>query len=119
MKAYRIANWWRFEMLKNGKLATAKTKMVSLRIKPLIYVRFPVHGHTLSADYRRMVKKAGPEMAAACDGLYKMLVGLAGNQARDFAAGSLTTGSSPWRIQVRLRSFCAYRKRKSARYLNF
>ena len=70
-------------MLKNGKLATAKTKMGALRIKPLIYVRFPVHGHTLSSDYRRMVRQAGPELAAACDGLYKMLVGLAGDQVRE------------------------------------
>ena len=83
MKAYRISRWWRFELLKNGKLATAKTKMGAIRIKPLIYVRFPVHGHTLNSDYRRMVKRAGPELAAACDGLYKMLVGLAGDQVRE------------------------------------
>lgn len=83
MKAYRISNWWRFELLKNGKLATAKTKMGAIRIKPLLYVRFPVHGHSLSSEYRRMVKRAGPELAAACDGLYKMLVGLAGDQVRE------------------------------------
>ena len=84
MNAYRIVDWWRFELLKNGKLATAKTKMGAIRIKPLVYVRFPVHGHTLTADYRRMVRLAGPEMAAACDGLYKMLIGLAGNQVREY-----------------------------------
>ncbi len=83
MKAYRISNWWRFELLKNGKLATAKTKMGAIRIKPLLYVRFPVHGHSLSSEYRRMVKRAGPELATACDGLYKMLVGLAGDQVRE------------------------------------
>ena len=95
MQAYRIANWWRFELLKNGKLATAKTKMVSLRIKPLIYVRFPVHGHTLSADYRRMVKAAGPNMVAACDGLYKALVGLAGNQVREYRGWVLDDRQQP------------------------
>ncbi len=82
-------------MLKNGKLATAKTKMVSLRIKPLIYVRFPVHGHTLSSDYRRMVKKAGPDLAAACDGIYKMLVGLAGNQVREYRGWILDDRQQP------------------------
>lgn len=82
-KAYRIVNWWRYELLKNGKLATAKTKMCSLRIKPLVYVRFPVHGHILTANYRRMVKRAG-DLAAACDGVYKALVGLAGNQVREY-----------------------------------
>lgn len=84
MKACRISNWWRYEVLKNGNPAAEKTRMASLRIKPLIYVRFPVHGHTLSSDYRRMIKRAGPELAAACDGLYKMLVGLAGNQVREY-----------------------------------
>jgi len=95
MQAFRITNWWRFEMLKNGKLATAKTKMQSLRIKPLVYVRFPVHGHTLSANYRRMVKRAGPELAAACDGLYKMLVGLAGNQVREYRGWVLDDRQRP------------------------
>ena len=95
MKAYRIVNWWKFEMLKNGKLATAKTKMVSIRIKPLLYVRFSVHGHALSADYRRMVKRAGPELAAACDGLYKMLVGLAGNQVREYRGWILDDRQRP------------------------
>jgi len=83
MQAYRIVDWWRYELLKNGKLATAKTKMSSIRIKPLIYVRFPVHGHILTANYRRMVKRAG-DLAAACDGIYKALVGLAGNQVREY-----------------------------------
>ena len=95
MQAYRIANWWRYELLKNGKLATAKTKMVSIRIKPLIYVRFDVHGHTLSADYRRMVKRAGPELAAACDGMYKMLVGLAGDQVREYRGWVLDDRQRP------------------------
>lgn len=95
MQAYRIVNWWKYEMLKNGKLATAKTKMVSLRMKPLIYVRFPVHGHTLTADYRRMVKRAGEDMAAACDGLYKMLVGLAGNQFREYRGWILDDRQQP------------------------
>ena len=94
-QAYRIVNWWKFEMLKNGKLATAKTKMASLRIKPLIYVRFPVHGHTLTADYRRMVKRAGPDLAAACDGVYKMLVGLAGNQVREYRGWILDDRQQP------------------------
>lgn len=95
MQAYRIVNWWKFELLKNGKLATAKTKMQSLRIKPLVYVRFPVHGHTLTADYRRMVKRAGNEMAAACDGVYKMLVGLAGNQVREYRSWILDDRQQP------------------------
>lgn len=95
MQAFRIVNWWCFEMLKNGKLATAKTKMGALRIKPLIYVRFPIHGHALSADYRRMVKRAGPELAAACDGLYKMLVGLAGNQVREYRGWVLDDRQRP------------------------
>lgn len=94
-QAYRIVNWWKFEMLKNGKLATAKTKMAALRIKPLIYVRFPVHGHILTADYRRMVKRAGPDLAAACDGLYKMLVGLAGNQVREYRSWILDDRQQP------------------------
>ncbi len=95
MQAFRIVNWWKFEMLKNGKLATAKTKMLSLRKSPLIYVRFPVHGHTLSADYRRMVKRAGPELVTACDGLYKMLVGLAGNQVREYRGWVLDDRQRP------------------------
>ena len=95
MKAYRIVDWWKFELLKNGRLAAANTKMVSLRIKPLLYVRFPVHGHTLSADYRRMVKRAGSEMAAACDGVYKMLVGLAGNQVREYRGWVLDDRQRP------------------------
>ncbi len=95
MKVYRISNWWRFELLKNGKLATAKTKIGAIRIKPLIYVRFPVHGHTLSSDYRRMVKRAGPELAAACDGLYKMLVGLAGDQVREYRGWVLDDRQRP------------------------
>ena len=95
MQAFRIVNWWKFEMLKNGKLATTKTKMGSLRIKPLVYVRFPVHGHTLSSDYRRMIKRAGPELAAACDGFYKMLVGLAGNQVREYRGWVLDDRQRP------------------------
>ena len=95
MQAYRIVDWWKFELLKNGKLATEKTKMGALRIKPLIYVRFPVHGHNLTADYRRMVKRAGPEMAAACDGIYKMLVGLAGNQVREYRGWILDDRQQP------------------------
>ena len=95
MKAYRIVDWWSFEILKNGKLATAKTKMGALRIKPLVYVRFPVHGHSLSADYRRMVRVAGPEMAATCDGIYKMLVGLAGNQVREYRGWVLDDRQQP------------------------
>ena len=100
MQAYRIANWWRYELLKNGKLATVKTKMVSLRIKPLIYVRFDVnadknHNHILSADYRRMAERSGPELAAACDGLYKMLVGLAGNQVRKYRGWVLDDWQRP------------------------
>jgi len=95
MKAYRITDWWKFELLKNGKLATANSKMAALRIKPLVYVRFPVHGHNLSADYRRMVKKAGPELAAACDGFYKMLVGLAGNQVREYRGWILDDRQRP------------------------
>lgn len=95
MKAYRIVNWWKFELLKNGKLATAKTKPAALRIKPLIYVRFPIHGHALSADYRRIVKRAGPDMAAACDGVYKMLVGLAGNQVREYRGWVLDDRQQP------------------------
>jgi hypothetical protein len=94
MKAYRIVNWWRFELLKNGKLASAKTRMESLRKSPLIYVRFPVHGHTLTADYRRMVKRAG-DWATACDGLYKMLVGLAGNQVREYRGWVLDDRQRP------------------------
>ena len=83
MQAYRIVDWWKYEVTLKGKPATAKTAMKYLRKKPLIYVRFPVHGHTLEdADYRRMVKRAGHE-AAACDGVYKALVGLAGNQVRE------------------------------------
>lgn len=95
MKAYRIVNWWKYEMLKNGKLATVKTRMVSLRIRPLIYVRFAVHGHILTADYRRMVKRAGEDMAAACDGLYKMLVGLAGDQVREYRGWILDDRQRP------------------------
>lgn len=95
MQALRIVNWWRFELLKNGKLATAKTKMLSLRKSPLIYVRFPVHGHALSADYRRMLKRAGEDMAAACDGVYKMLVGLAGNQVREYRGWILDDRQRP------------------------
>ncbi len=106
MQAYRITNWWRYELLKNGKLATAKTKMVSIRIKPLIYVRFPVHGHTLSADYRRMVKRAGPELAAACDGVYKMLVGLAGDQVREYRGWVLDDRQRPLDISQLAELFC-------------
>lgn len=95
MNAFRIVDWWKFELLKNGKLATEKTKMNALRIKPLVYVRFPIHGHILTADYRRMVKRAGPEMAAACDGVYKMLVGLAGNQVREYRGWILDDRQRP------------------------
>jgi hypothetical protein len=83
MKAYRIVDWWKYEITSKGRLATAKTSMKDIRKTPLVYVRFPVHGHSLTADYRRMVRRAG-ELAAACDGLYKMLVGLAGNQVREY-----------------------------------
>jgi len=93
-QAYRIVHWWKYELLKNGKLATAKTKMSSIRIKPLIYVRFPVHGHSLTADYRRMVRRAG-ELAAACDGVYKALVGLAGNQVREYRGWVLDDRQRP------------------------
>lgn len=95
MQAYRITDWWKFELLKNGKLATAKTKMGALRIKPLYYVRFPIHGLTLTADYRRMVRRAGPELAATCDGLYKMLVGLAGDQTREYRGWILDDRQRP------------------------
>ena len=94
MQAYRIVNWWKYEMLKNGKLATVKTRQSALRLRPLIYVRFAVHGHILTADYRRMVKRAG-DMAAACDGLYKMLVGLAGNQSREYRGWVLDDRQRP------------------------
>ena len=94
MQAYRIVDWWRYELLKNGKLATAKTKMESLRKSPLVYVRFPVHGHILTAGYRRMVKRAG-DLAAACDGLYKALVGLAGNQVREYRGWVLDDRQRP------------------------
>jgi len=83
MQAYRIVAWWQYEVTFKGRPATEKTPMKNLRKTPLIYVRFPVHRHTLEdADYRRMVKRAGNE-AAACDGVYKALVGLAGNQVRE------------------------------------
>jgi len=83
MKAYRIVNWWKFEITAKGRLATAKTPMKDIRKTPLVFVRFPVHGHILTADYRRMVKRAGSN-AMACDGLYKALVGLAGSQVREY-----------------------------------
>ncbi|GAJ24182.1 unnamed protein product, partial [marine sediment metagenome] len=34
-------------------------------------------------DYRRLIDEAGPELALACEGLYKILVVLAGSQVRD------------------------------------
>ena len=102
MQAYRIVNWWRFELLKNGKLATVKTKMVSIRKSPLLYVRFPVHGHTLSADYRRMVKRAGPDFAPACNGLYKNMVELAGNQVREYRGWVLDDRQKPFETPKQL-----------------
>lgn len=95
MQAYRIVDWWKFEMTNKGRLATANTPMESLRKTPLVYVRFPVHGHYLSPDYRRMVKRAGPEMATACDGVYKMLVGMAGNQFREYRGWILDDRQRP------------------------
>jgi len=95
MEAYRITNWWKFEVLRNTKRATKKTKMASLRKSPLVYVRFPVHGHNLCADYRRMVKRAGPDLAAACNGIYKMLVELAGNQVREYRGWVLDDRQRP------------------------
>lgn len=86
-EVYRIVDWWKFEMTAKGRLAKPETPVDQLRIAPLIYVRFPVHGHNLCADYRRMVKRAwnhGSLMAEACEGVYKALVGLAGNQTREF-----------------------------------
>ena len=100
MQAFRIVNWWRYEVLKNGKKAGKKTKMGALRENPLVYVRFDVNadknqGHVLSADYRRLLDEAGPELAAACDGLYKMLVGLAGNQVREYRGWVLDDRQRP------------------------
>jgi hypothetical protein len=85
-EAYRIVDWWRYEMTSKGRLAKPETPMDQLRIAPLIYVRFPVHGHSLTARYRRMIKRAwnhGDLMAEACVGVYKMLVALAAGFERE------------------------------------
>jgi len=86
-EAYRIVDWWQYEVTAKGRKAKKDTPMEELRKAPLEYVRFPVHGHFLSADFRRMVKRAwnyGDLMTEACVGVYKMLCGLAGNQYREF-----------------------------------
>jgi len=99
-KAYRIVGWWRYEVLKNKNKAVKKTKMQSLMENPLIYVRFYVnadieHNHILPANYRKLLDEAGPELTAACDGLYKILVGMAGNQVKKYRGWVLDDWQRP------------------------
>ena len=51
-EAYRIVDWWQYEVTAKGRKAKKDTPMEELRKAPLEYVRFPVHGHFLSADFR-------------------------------------------------------------------
>jgi len=87
MQAYRIVDWWQYEVTAKGRKAKQDTPIEELRKAPLDYIRFPVMGHDLSAAFRRLVKRSwshGDLMAAACIGFYKMLLGLAGNQEREY-----------------------------------
>ena len=98
MKAYRIANWCiKYEVLKNKNPAgkTVKTKMAALMKNPLKFVRFEVPDHILTADYRRLIDRAGPDLAAACEGLYKMLVVLAGSQEKKYRGWVLDDRQRP------------------------
>jgi len=88
MQAYRIVDWQkRYEVTSKGHKAKENTTMGEMRSGILQYVRLIVHGHSLSAGYRRMVRKAsvlGSMMEMACFGLFIKLLEIAADQEREY-----------------------------------
>lgn len=99
MLAYRIVDWMGlYEVTLKGHKAKKDTSMEELRSASLAYIRIVVHGHSLSASYRRMVKKAsalGSMMEMSCFGLFIKLLEVAADQEREYRGWILDDRQRP------------------------
>lgn len=98
MNAYRIKDWWQYEVTEKGHQASAETPIEKLRKRPLLYVRKPVSGHNLTPIWRQLTAAAytaGRLREMACHGLFDKLLDLAASQDRQFRGWILDHKQQP------------------------
>lgn len=98
-KAYRIVDWLaRYEVTGKGKAATTGTQLSELRVGPLEYIRFKVHGHSHGPGWRKLLRVgwiASDVRELAAIGLFAKLLELAGDQRREFRGWILDSDQRP------------------------
>jgi len=98
MEAYRIVDWWRYEVTEKGHLAKFDTPFEQLRKKPLEYIRWTNFGHRLGPAFRKLIKKAwpyGPGIAEATFGIFGKCMELAADQTREYRGWILDEKQNP------------------------
>lgn len=96
MKAYRITDWFRYEVDKDGHAVSVPTPIDSLRIAPLPYVRWRVNGHRQGDGYGRLAEAAGSASrleAAICT--FGRLIELAADENREYRGWILNHRKEP------------------------
>jgi len=105
MRAYRIVNWWQYEVTDKGKQATAETPLDRLRKRPLLYVRKHTNGHNLTPAWRQLCQDAwsavpGSLAELMCHGLFDKLLNLAASQDRQFRGWILDHKQRPMTVRA-------------------
>ncbi len=97
IKAYYIRGWKdQYEVTSDDREAKPDSAGRPLRAGPLRYVRYPVSGHTMPVEDRRLKQAAkGPARYEAALCLWPKLLGLAGAQKREYRGWVLTERQKP------------------------
>ena len=95
MNAYRIVDWWQYEVTSKGRVAERELSVDQLRKGPHLFVAVQNRGRNLSPGLRLLNKRAwqkGDAIAPAAFGLFVKLLEFAGSQGREHRGGWILDG---------------------------